>query len=120
MFNFSSACILGLVALIAAGGCGSGSGRPTVPPPTDPFDSVPSVVGPGGGPPAQAMEAEAEWVMRSAPGLSQHSKPSLRAPSVATGDPELDPLVAYLKASFSGPIGVGSRLVIRDMTDVQH
>src|SRR3954452_16449529 len=107
MFNSSSARILGLVALIAAGGCGSGSGRPTVPPSDDPFDSVPSVVGPGGGPPAQAMEAEAEEGPRSVPGLRRPPEPSLRAPAVATGNPELDPLVAYLKASFSAPIQDG-------------
>ena len=42
------------------------------------------------------------------------------APAVATGDPELDPLVAYLKASFAAAIKDGRRLVIEDTTDVEH
>ena len=42
----------------------------------------------------------------------------LRAPAIATGDPELDPLVAYLKASFAAAIKDGHRLVIMDTTDL--
>src|SRR4051794_37168507 len=118
MLNVPSACILGLVALIAAGGCGSGSGRPTVPPPDASSARGPSLIEPGAGPPAPVMEAKEG--PRPVPELRRPFDAPLRAPAVATGDPELDPLVAYLKASFSAAIRDGRRLVIDDMTDVEQ
>ncbi len=42
----------------------------------------------------------------------------LRAPAIATGDPELDPLVSYLKTAFAAAIKDGHRLVIMATTDL--
>jgi hypothetical protein len=56
--------------------------------------------------------AEAKEGLRPVPGLRRPFDAPLRAPAVATGDPELDPLVAYLKASFFAEIKDGRRLVI--------
>lgn len=106
MTNSPSPWILGLAALIAAGGCGSGSGRPTVPPPDAPSVRGPSPMEPGVGPPDPPMDVK----LASRP-IPWRRRP-LRAPAIATGDPELDPLVSYLKASFSDPIKDGRRLVI--------
>jgi hypothetical protein len=117
MLNVPAARILGLVALIAAGGCGSGSGRPTVPPPASPPARVPSATQPE----AASLDPLIEALPMAPPlipGYRHSSDPPLRAPAIATGDPELDPLVAYLKASFAAAIKDGRRLVIDDMTDV--
>jgi len=43
---------------------------------------------------------------------------SLRAPAVSTGDPELDPLVSFLKAHFAEEIKAGKKLVIESRTDL--
>jgi hypothetical protein len=53
------------------------------------------------------------------PGPRRPFHDTVRAPAVATGDLELDPLVSYLKASFTAAIKDGHRLVIMDTTDVQ-
>ncbi len=44
--------------------------------------------------------------------------PSLRAKAVSTGDPELDPLVSYLKAHFADEIKAGKSLTIESRTDL--
>jgi hypothetical protein len=44
--------------------------------------------------------------------------PSSRPPAIATGDPELDPLVSYLKTAFAEAIKDGHRLVIMDTTNL--
>jgi hypothetical protein len=118
VLNVPAARILGLIALIAAGGCGSGSGRPTVPPPAVSPAQVASIVPPDAVPsgPAIVMEDAAPPPI---PGYRRSIDAPLRAPAVATGDPELDPLVAYLKASFAVAIKNGHRLVIDDTTDVE-
>jgi hypothetical protein len=54
------------------------------------------------------------------PGMRRSFDAPLRAPAVATGDPELDPLVSYLKASFAVAIKDGHRLVIEDTTNVEE
>ena len=117
MFNVPAAHILGVVALIAAGGCGSGSGRPTVPPPDGPPARVPSTVPLNAVPSGPAIAIE-EAAPPPVPGYRRSFDAPLR-PAVATGDPELDPLVAYLKASFAVAIKEGHRLVIDNMTDVE-
>ncbi len=96
---------LSVVVMVAVGGCGSGSERPTVPPPTAPSPA------PSGTPSAGPLQ---DLEPGRAPGAM------LRAPAVATGDPELDPLVSYLKASYSKAIKDGRRLIIEDTTDVEH
>lgn len=113
MLNVPLGRILGLVALMAAGGCGSG--RPSAPPPAD---RVPLTVVPDAASPAPVMEAK-EVAPHPIPGYRRPFDPPLRAPAVATGDPELDPLVAYLKVSFAAAIEDGHRLVIDDATDVE-
>jgi hypothetical protein len=42
--------------------------------------------------------------------------PALHAPAISTGDPELDPLVSFLRAWFSREIEAGKTLVIEDRT----
>jgi hypothetical protein len=115
--------ILGLVALIAAGGCGCGSGRPTVPPAASPARAPSTIEAdfsslPGTALPAPMMEAKEG--PPPVPGLRRSFDAPLRAPAIATGDPELDPLVAYLKASFAAAIKDGHRLVIEDTTNVEQ
>jgi hypothetical protein len=44
--------------------------------------------------------------------------PPLRAKAITTGDPELDPLVAFLRAAFAAEIKAGKRLVIADETEL--
>jgi hypothetical protein len=44
--------------------------------------------------------------------------PPLRARMIPTGDPELGPLVAFLRAEFAEEIKAGKRLVIEDRTDL--
>jgi hypothetical protein len=102
--------IVGLVALTAACGCGSGPGAPT------PLPAIPPAVqtSADSSDPATAVDVTPPPV----PGYRHSFDSPLRAPAVATGDPELDPLVAYLKASFAAAIKNGHRLVILDRTDV--
>ena len=114
MLNGPAVRILGFVALIAAGGCGSGSGRPAVSP-----ARVPSTVPPDAASAGPVM-ADEEVVPQPVPGLRRSFDAPLRASAVATGDPELDPLVAYLKASFAAAIKDGHRLVIEETTDVEE
>ena len=121
---------LGLVVLIAIGGCGSGSGRSAVPPPTAAATGVPSATEPTASSTRVTGAIESD-VASPAPVLEAKEGPSpipgfrrsfdapLRAPAVATGDPELDLLVSYLKASFAEAIQDGGRLVIEDTTDVE-
>jgi hypothetical protein len=118
MLNVPAARILGLVALIAASGCGSGSGRPTVPPPAASPARVPATVPPDATSSGPVIEAE-EAPPHPVPALRRSFNAPLRAPAVATGDPELGPLVAYVKASFAVAIKDGHRLVIDDTTDVE-
>jgi hypothetical protein len=113
--------ILGLLMLIAAGGCGSGSGsgRPSAPSAASPA-SGPSTIPPVGassGPVVKDVKAAPQPVL--VPGTQRSLDPPLRAAAVPTGDPELDPLVAYLKASFAATIKDGHRLVIEDSTSVE-
>src|SRR3954469_11041420 len=61
---------------------------------------------------ALTLGVEAEEGPRPVPGLRRPFDAPLRAPAVATGDPELDPLVSYLKASFAAQLKDGRRLVI--------
>ena len=42
--------------------------------------------------------------------------PVLHAPAISTGDPELDPLVSFLRAWFAREIEAGKTLVIQDRT----
>src|SRR5262249_35820501 len=110
--------ILGLVVLITAGGCGRESGRPTVPPPDASATLVPATVPPAASParvpatlepdvsslPGAALPApvsEAKEGPPPVPALRRSFDAPLRAPAVATGDAELDPLISYLKASFA-------------------
>ena len=115
MHNIPAACLIGLVALIAAGGCGAET-APSFVPPDVPIPDSPSAFEPGSAPPATAIESQEE-ASRRLPGYRRDFDVPLRAPAVATGDPELDPLVSYLKASFAGPIQDGRRLVIKSLTD---
>jgi hypothetical protein len=46
------------------------------------------------------------------------SQPPLRAPAISTGDPELDPLVSFLRLWFAREIEAGMMLVIEDHTKV--
>jgi len=57
---------------------------------------------------------------RRVPGLRRDFDSPLRASLVATGDPELDPLVAYLKESFSAVFKDGRQVVINETTNVEH
>lgn len=91
MITDSPRRVLAFMMLIMACGCGSG---------------------PGG--PAAAPSAGVGSLGAAEDGLA----PSDRFPDVATGDPELDPLVSFLKGSFAGLIREGHRLVIDDRTDV--
>jgi hypothetical protein len=106
--------IIGLGALIAAGGCGAGSGRPTVPPPAVSTAGIPRDAA------SPAPVIEAKEGQPPVPGMRRSFDAPLRAPAVATGDPELDPLVSYLKASFAVAIKDGHRLVIEDTTNVEE
>lgn len=45
--------------------------------------------------------------------------PVLHARAISTGDPELDPLVSFLRARFAREIEAGKRLVIEDRTALQ-
>ena len=119
MLNVPAARILGFVALIAAGGCGSRPGRPAVPPPAASPARVPSTVPPDATSSGPVIQADDE-MPHPVPGLRRSFDAPLRAPAVATGDPELDPLVAYLKASFAAAIKDGHRLVIEETTDVEE
>jgi hypothetical protein len=107
----SAARVLGLVVLIAAGGCGSESGQPSSSPPAASLDSVPSIIGQAPESRSQVMDAKQD-LSHHVPGLRRDFDEPLRAPAAPTGDPELDPLIAYLKTSFALPIKDGRRLVI--------
>lgn len=144
MLNVQAARILGLVALIAAGGCGSGPGpgSPTIPTPAASTPSAPATLPPVAAPastsntatevdplgplfvpprpsPAGAVKKAQPWVRQAIPGFRRPFDIPLRVPAVATGDPELDPLVSYLKAAFAVAIKEGHQLVIDDTTDVE-
>lgn len=108
MHDVPAAHIFGLIVLIAAGGCGSG--RPTVPPPAASPARILSSVPPAAS--SDPVDKAEEVTPHPIPGFRRPFDAPLRAPAVATGDPELDPLVAYLKTSFSGAIKDGRRLVI--------
>jgi hypothetical protein len=47
-------------------------------------------------------------------------EPPLRVPAITTGDPELDPLVSFLRVWFAREIEAGRILVIEDHTAVQR
>ena len=117
MHHVPAVWFLGLVPLIAAGGCGSESGRPTAPPPDASAARSPVPISPDAEPPNPVRDAGGELPTESK--LRLPVKRLVRAPAVATGDPELDPLVVYLKASFAADIKDGRRLVIDDMTGVE-
>ena len=58
-------------------------------------------------------------LLRAALGLElPMSQPSLRVPAIATGNPELDPLVSFLQVWFAREIEAGMTLVIEDHTKV--
>jgi hypothetical protein len=58
-------------------------------------------------------------LLRAALGLELPiSQPPLRAPAISTGDPELDPLVSFLRVWFAREIEAGMTLVIEDHTKV--
>ena len=58
-------------------------------------------------------------LLRAALGLEPPiSHPPLRAPAISTGDPELDPLVSFLRVWFAREIEAGMTLVIEDHTTV--
>ena len=84
--------VLLLVPLMAAWGCGAEPNGPSPGPDPDPPMAGP--VGP------------------------QELPPPLRAEAISTGDPELDPLVSFLKASFAEEIKAGKKLVIEERTDL--
>ncbi len=86
--------VLLLVPLLAAWGCQS---EPAGPAPGAKPAPIPTIA-------SQARPPE--------------SAPSLRAKAIATGDPELDPLVSFLKASFAEEFKVGKKLVFEDRTDL--
>jgi hypothetical protein len=86
--------VLLLVPLLAAWGCQS---EPAGPAPGAKPAPIPTIA-------SQAPPPEAA--------------PALRARAVATGDPELDPLVSYLKASFAEEIKAGKTLVFEERTDL--
>jgi hypothetical protein len=86
--------VLLIVPLLAAWGCGA---KPN---------------GPGPQPsPAAAPLVDCPVGPRELPA-------SLRAPALSTGDPELDPLVSYLKTHFAEEIKAGKKLVIESRTDL--
>jgi hypothetical protein len=118
MLNILAAVILGLLMLIAACGCGSGSERQDVAPSAASPAPVPSTEPPKSASTGSVVESDQE-VPASVPKLARSVKPMLRAPAVATGDAELDPLVSYLKAAFAAALNDGHRLVIDDTTDVE-
>jgi hypothetical protein len=86
--------VLLIVALMAVWGCGT---KPNVPSPSPRPTPVPLADGP-----EEPRELPA----------------SIRAKAIATGDPELDPLVSYLKAHFAEEIKAGKKLVIESRTDL--
>jgi hypothetical protein len=86
--------VLLVVPLLAAWGCQSEPGGPSSSPRPGPRPTIAAEAGPPEG------------------------SPSLRAKAVATGDPELDPLVAFLKVSFAEEIKAGKTLVIEERTDL--
>lgn len=106
--------LLGLLAMFATVGCGSGSDAPTRPPAAVPPPVVPSE------PPVDPSRVPhvTEAPSQPNPGPRRPSRPLLRAPAVATGDPELDLLVSYLKAAYAKEIKDDHRLVIDDMTNL--
>jgi hypothetical protein len=58
-------------------------------------------------------------LLRAALGLELPiSQPPLRAPAISTSDPELDPLVSFLRVWFAREIEAGMMLVIEDHTKV--
>src|SRR6185312_5949100 len=88
--------VLLIVALMAAWGCGT---KPN---------------GPSTGPqPSPAADP-----LMDCPVGPRELSASLRAPAVSTGDPELDPLVSFLKAHFAEEIKAGKNLVIESRTDL--
>lgn len=111
MHDVPAAHFLGVIALIVASGCGSG--RPAASP-----ASLPATV-PLAAESAGPVEKTEDVTPRPIPGFRRPFDAPLRAPVIATGDPELDPLVAYLKASFAVEIKKGLRLVVDDTTDLE-
>jgi hypothetical protein len=112
-----AARILGLAALIMASGCGSGSGRPASPPPAAPSARIPTDQ-PRAVPAAAPEDKIIEFPPDFVPLRREAVVAPVRAPAVATGDPELDPLVSYLRALFAAAIKDGHKLVIMDRTDM--
>lgn len=105
--------ILGFAALISVSGCGSESSRPPAPPLAASPDRVPPAAPPASlpdDPPVRLAEIAPDPPAR--PQVHFQFDEPLRAPAVATGDPELDPLVFFLKASYAEEIKDGHRLVL--------
>lgn len=116
--------VLPIVAMVAACGCDSGSVGPVVtpaPPAPPPVVEAPvapppgrTAIGPAG---RRAPTAEMERFATALGGRAEPA-PMLLAKAVDTGDPELDPLVSFLRASFAREIAAGKKLIIEDHVDL--
>jgi hypothetical protein len=120
-----------VVLLVSAWGCLSepsgpatdqppAAGAPAVPPAATSPTAKPDTDRPPGQPLARSQTSEEEEAIAKLAGMLHNKKrlSTLRAKAISTGDPELDPLVAFLSARFADEIKAGKTLVILDQTKV--
>jgi hypothetical protein len=120
--------VLLIVPMIAAWGCrsepdGPAAGQRPAPGSSDSRPAAaPSAPEPAPGQPV--AESEEQPTPEQAPARLRALRegkaltPPFRAKAIATGDPELDPLVSFLRARFAKEIQAGKKLVIEDQTDL--
>ena len=106
--------VFGFVLIIGFGGCGTESGRPPIVPTETSATHGPSLIEPGSESPTSARNVNEKLPTESK--INLPLRVLIRAPAIKTSDPELDPLVSYLKASFEEPMKDGHRLVITLVT----
>jgi hypothetical protein len=124
-----------IVSLMAACGCRSepngpaappASGQPPVSKASDPRPGA-NAPAPGteSGPAATKNDPAADFqAMMHAMGTGQPQPlpqpPLTRVKAISTGDPELDPLVSFLKGYFAEDLKAGKTLVIEDRTSIDR
>ena len=129
MMTGHAARVLATVPLIAAWGCRTEPSDPVAPPtPAEQPASAAVNSRPEANSPApdaasrpqattKDSAANVQAMFRAmADGKPPPEPPLVHAKAVSTGDPELDPLVSFLKGSFAEEIRAGKPLVIEDHT----
>jgi hypothetical protein len=115
--------VLLIVPMIAAWGCRS---EPDGPAPGQRPAPGSSDSRAAAGQPVARSEQEAKLekalaevrAIREGKGPPRQPPPPLSAEAISTGDPEIDPLVSFLRARFAKEIRAGKKLVIEDQTDL--